>query len=248
MKKVLIFTNILFLGVAVFFGLGSCNNTGKTDIPPVDKTKCTSCTGYNDVGNTSTLDYNLVRAMVYNYQSDPSIKNSATPKTRSVWLSLEKLKQFVYQIESKTCGCDSALGVRVYFAQYPPDTDWTSTAGFKNDLDNASNSFRSQIFTKYSVATGGNNPYALLNTIVMVPTMRSGGRNIDFDPNDNPNGCATPGYNVSKYGKIESLEKTATQFLHTSFGSSITALSATNHGDACPPPIPCSTQGAAFDY
>jgi len=245
MKKVLIFTNILFLGVAVFFGLNSCNDSGKNEEnAKVDTAKCTTCMAYNDVGNASQLDKNLVEAMTYYYQTDPTVTGTNFKKTRSVWISLEKLKQFIYQVESKTCDCKGGLGVRVYFAKYPPDADWISPNGFRGDLNNPQkDNFRAGLLSRYVTSQ---NPYDQINTIVMVPTIEQGGKNFDFDPADAANGCKG-GYST-KY-RTGSEKDSMNYILHNAFGSSITALSATNHGDACPPPIPgCKPEGAAFDH
>jgi hypothetical protein len=238
----------LFFLIACFFGYKYfCVNKEKSTAD-VDKTRCAPCMEYNNVSNDYKLDFNLVSTMAYYYQSDPhNTPNTggSSIKTRSVWLSLEKLKEFIYQIESKSCRCEGNLGVRVYFAVYPPDVDWTSAIGFKNDLDNPQNNdFRHNLMTRY---TSTSNPYEKINTIFLVPTIESGGINYDFDPADSQMGCK-PEYNA-KYGKGV-LSDTTNQYIHKSFGSSITALSATNHGDACPPFPNGSNQcpGAFFNY
>jgi hypothetical protein len=90
--------------------------------------------------------------------------------SRSVWFSLETLKQFLFEIESNTCGatCSSSeLGVRIYFGVYPNlnPADWT---------------------TAYDQNLGGqygNLPkeYTNLQTVVMVPTVNQNGLATDFD-------------------------------------------------------------------
>jgi hypothetical protein len=229
MKKVLITTNILFLGAAIFFGVGSCNDRTKTGVTTADTTKCTTCMEYNKVNIDNHLDFNLLRTMAYNFQSN-SINNG---KTRSVWFSLEKLKRFIYQIESETCKCDSMLGVRIYFSNYPDDNDWTGT--FANDLDRG---FRSGI-----VAVNGYNAYAQINTLFMVPTTNEKGVNYDFDPAQS--GC-------TKWYKKEYGTMADTGLYLNNASTQVTALMATNHGDACPPLPPgktkCPDEGAYFDY
>lgn len=258
MKQVLIFTNILLLAVATFFGYKYFQPA--TEKVAVSKAKCTDCMEYNNVKMASTLDVNLLRAMTLNYQKDATgtIDHS---KTRSVWISLEKMKQFIYEIESKTCNCpDQKLGVRVYFGVYPADQYWTTSNGFKSDLNNPNHSdgdFHAAILSKFTT-----NEYANRATIFMVPTMNNGQANIDFDPNRMLPGCK-PGYDTTffqslaiKSGKLNNKEflkgfNDPNYFTTTSLGTSVTALSATNHGDACPPPIAnCQAAGSysGFDH
>jgi hypothetical protein len=238
MKKVLIFTNILFLGAAVFLGLGSCNDSTKPDVTVVDTAQCTPCMAYNDVGYENKLDENLVRTMAYYYRTNPSNASNS----RSVWFSLQKMKEFIHQIESKTCKCPGNLGMRVYFGIYPPDGDWSGA--FKDDLDNNNNparpNFRQSILGRF-----GSNLYANRNTVFMIPTIWNGSKNVDFDPADASYSCRG-GYNPNRYvGKDTSIS----YVISHAAGSPITALSATNHGDACPPPIAgCTQEGAMFDH
>jgi hypothetical protein len=218
----------------------------------IDTAKCGPCMAYNNVKTISKLDVNLLKAMTHNYQLGPN--GMINPgNTRSVWLSLEKLKQFIYEVESKTCNCPGSLGVRVYFGNYPADADWINPAGFKDDLNNPSapdGDFRAR------VASSGTNLYAGITTIFMVPTIFDGSKNIDFDPADNPNGC-NGGYNTEKFiqaaGGVDSFNN-PNIYLHKKLGIGVTALSATNHGDACPPLPPggggCPAIGsyAAFNH
>lgn len=200
----------------------------------IDTAKCGPCMAYNNVKTASKLDVNLLKAMTRNYQLGPNGMNN----TRSVWLSLEKLKQFIYEVESKTCNCPGSLGVRVYFGNYPADADWINPAGFKDDLNNPNapdGDFRARVTSNSSAP----NLYAGITSIFMVPTIYDGSKNIDFDPADNPNGCKG-GYNTEKFiqmaGGVDSFNN-PNIYLHKKMGISVTALSATNHGDACPPPI-----------
>lgn len=249
-NKILILTNLIFLSAALFF---ACDNS----VPkaPVSKKKCTDCMEYNDVKTASKLDVNLLKAMTLNYQTDPVTGRIDLNKTRSVWISLEKLKQFVYEIESKTCDCDtSKLGVRVYFGVYPNDVDWqqsTNPNGFWKDLNNPNapdGDFRAQIIAKnQTLGQAARNTYAGITTIFMVPTINSGNVNWDFDPADNPNGCKG-GYNIKRfYSLVDSVKfENPAIYKSNSAGIGITALSATNHGDACPPPVRGCQQLGSF--
>lgn len=244
MKQLIIFFTLL---VVVFF-LGSCDFfTGNKALDL--KSRCSSCMEYNNIRPASKLDVNLLRAMTHNFQNSAvTSDDNNKSKTRSVWLSLEKLKQFVYEVESKTCDCDSAqLGVRVYFGEYPEDIDWQN--GFQSDLSNPNapdGNFRSTVLD-----TTGMNTYAKRATIFMVPTINSGRGNQDFDPADKDRNCKG-GYDVRKFyeaaGGVEKYNNSGT-WLHKALGVSVTALSATNHGDACPPPSGgCVTKGSFADF
>lgn len=250
MKKWSLFLNIILSAIIIFIGCKSISNTPFK----VDKKKCSTCMEYNNVKKPSTLDLNLLRAMTYNYQVPNGVVDNV--KTRSVWLSLDKLKQFIYEIESKTCDCpEQKLGVRVYFGVYPADHEWVSSNpnGFWNDLDNPNHSdgkFRDSVLQKSSTHT---NDYANRLSIFMVPTMYDGNRNVDFDPNNMLNGCK-PGYNIElfkantlKSGKIKENDQfdNPAWFTKNAMGTSVTALSATNHGDMCPPPYNnCQNEGS----
>lgn len=249
MKNLSVFFAVIMAATAVFFAYKYYNV--KNLSISIDKKRCSDCMDYNNQRPSSKLDFNLLRTMASNYQNDPTTAASNPGKTRSVWISLEKLKQFVYDIESKTCSCpDNKLGVRIYFAKYPPNSAWTSPTAFKNDLNNPQASegdFLSTIITKY-----GSNAYQNINTIFMVPTINTGNGNFDFDPADTTWRC-TGGYDITRFMKRISGKEfnSFNYFSVNSLGISVTALSATNHGDACPPPPSggsCLSEGAYFDY
>lgn len=222
MRNTLITSNLIFLFLALFFWWRSCNKT-QTVLPPVtDNTQCGSCMGYNNSGlPDSELDFNLVQTMTHGYQSVPA------NNTRSLWLSLDVLKQFIWRIENNTCGCKGKLGVRIYEAKYP-----TATTGwnvFSQDLGSLPVSYQG------------------INTFVMIPTIESGGINRDFNPKAN-SGCLT-GYNPVLFPPVHS--DSAASFNSHTASSSILALTieAQNHGEACPPPFgTCPGRGAFFDY
>lgn len=233
MRKIPWFLMFLFLFIALFFSYKyySLKNLASD----ISKAKCAPCTEYNNVGIAPSLDMNLVQTLAYNYQK------SGASSTRSVWFSLETLKSFVYSIESKTCSCDSALGVRIYNGTYPLDNAWRTT--FNPELGG----LRADVMGRFVT-----NKYENINTIFMVPTHRMNNINYDFDPNDVATACNTQnkGYDIIKYRPAS--KENAGVFTTTRFGSSITALMAQNHGDACPPVAPpavkCPDAGAYFDF
>lgn len=244
-------STMIFAALAIFFGVRFCS-LPKIDsaLRVIDKNcKTSDCRDYNNtLQQDNKLDMNLLKSMAYYHQSNPAVTNGATNlyKTRSVWFSLAVIKKFIWQIENNACSCDSLLGIRMYFSNYPPDTDWQ--VAFKDDLDNpqrVDGSFRS------SKLVNNTNPYEKISTLFMVPTIRNNNINYDFDPVDkDKNGKCLFTYKES-YGQYGKLDTAGLPYLHQAYGASVTALSATNHGDACPPPYPpekCPSKGAYFDY
>jgi hypothetical protein len=232
--------------------LFSCDETVTPNPNPnstqVDTTKCSTCYQYNDVGaNHAQLDYNLLQTMALNYQYTNGAAASPN-RTRSIWLSLDELKNFIYQIESKTCGCDAKLGVRIYYGAYPDDNRWKNV--FQNDLTGLRNS----VMTKHhgSPTSTANNPYANINTLFMVPTIYTGGKNVDFEPKNFAGKCDAKGDPFSLTNIFGVVQKDSSNtFTNNAYGTPITALVAKNHGDACPPPVngqSCKVEGAHFDY
>src|SRR6185312_4845730 len=84
---------------------------------------------------------------IYNQNStDPNNPNLYTPAdpnnavrvdARSAWFSLETLKAFINTIETRTCAntapnCMPALGVRIYYAEYPTDATELQTYAPEN--------------------------------------------------------------------------------------------------------------------
>lgn len=152
----------LVIGVVAFLaGRYSNTNNLETFTSTADSTACGSCMSYNNVKpSKSQLELNLLKTMVYNYQN-----LVPTSQTRSVWFSIETIKDFIHQIETKTCNtCTGALGIRFYFAKYPSVTG-----------TNAS----------YPDLTAVDASYAGIQTLFMVPTIDVGNYHFDFDPEVN---------------------------------------------------------------
>jgi hypothetical protein len=118
------------------------------------------------------IDLSFAKALVSNYRKNhwsminggngrpacPSLLQNPNFPTvqdsRSVWFSLDDLKDFIAEIESTTA--TGELGVRIYFGEY-------STAMLTTQPQNAQ--------------------YAGLHTLLMVPTVeKADGFNHDFDP------------------------------------------------------------------
>jgi hypothetical protein len=156
-RNFLLLTTLLAACLAIVI-LQGCNTVTTPRTSATDSTKCGPCMAYNNVKPTkSQLELNLLKTMAFNYQNP-----IPTTQTRSVWFSLETLKDFIHQIESKTCNtCTGNLGIRFYFGQYP---NVTGPGATYSDL--------------ISVDAG----YAGIQTLFMVPTIDQGTYHYDFDP------------------------------------------------------------------
>jgi hypothetical protein len=240
MKKLLFVVTVLSLSVAAFFAF-RYNNLLKdlAIVETIDKSKCAPCSKYNDAGTAATLEVNLLKTMAHNFRT----RTGANPsETRSVWFSLETIKNFIYQIESKSCNCDYELGIRIYNGQYPDDPSWLTPFG--PELGG----LRNTVMGKFNNI----NEYRKINTVFMVPTHKINSINYDFDPNDSTNTCNSKSINYNGKYKIDGKDTLPNIFSTQRSGNSVTGLMAQNHGDACPP-IPPNTQkcpdtGAFFDF
>jgi hypothetical protein len=167
MKKLLIFSNLFWLCVITF---NAC-----IKVPQEVKTNdCkTVCYNYSNE-QFPGINYLSAKTFIDNYVNSITVNTSTGPQvdltqTQSVWLSLRKMKTFLYQIEKNSCAmknCDvmngDSLGVRVYFGKYP-------TAPI------TSNPYFEILNTSPNLAGR--------TTLLFVPTYRDNtGLNIDFDP------------------------------------------------------------------
>jgi len=132
---------------------------------------------------------------IYNQNStDPNNPNLYTPAdpnnavrvdARSAWFSLETLKAFINTIETRTCAntapnCMPALGVRIYYAEYPTDATELQT---------------------YAPENGTIDPtYAGMHTLLMIPTYDAGANHIDFDPDQMVAGNPCPATSIFDSG------------------------------------------------
>lgn len=227
MKKLLIFSNILFIGIIVF---QSCN---KNNSSAADCGICKDYTGYP----AQELEVNMLKAMSKNFDTTSStfsrmlnyrvVRNNMGlgQDTRSIWFNLDSLKNFIWQVESNACkaGCSKStqnlnLGLRLYYGRYP---------------------FRNYIQSHGLTRLMGLNPsYENMHTIFMVPTYYDGTDNKDFDPR----------YFSSKNGQCvfdgvgDHLKQMVMMPLAAALATNHTST-AMNHGGLCPP---LSCGGSAY--
>lgn len=124
------------------------------------------------------INYETAQALAENYKNDKAkawitteaqtgmASFIAEEDTRSVWFSLDRLKNFIWHIEKQNCdsGCNETLGLRIYYAKYPdfkkpnPDQRLLGLIGLPPEYSNH-------------------------HTLFMVPTYQNEkGDNVDFSP------------------------------------------------------------------
>lgn len=200
--------------------LESC--TTSSPPPPPDSTDCDEvCMNYSSSTLTTTISGDLALTMAHDYQATrPTINNGLYngPDAASVWFTLEDLKKFIWQIESRTCSSpcvDSLnLGIRIYYARYPE----ISSDENRQDL------------------RGVPRNYGRMHTLFMVPTFD--------DPRDGPN----PDNHYDFYLDQAFNECLPVRIVNdTAPIGPITAFMpgrTKNHGTLCPPV--CGNAGIAF--
>ncbi len=172
MKKLLLAGNLVLMSVLWF---QSCKNS-QTVKPDATAACNTICSDYSNKTYTG-IDAGLVTKMIGNYKTghyNAFVNNTRPVDARSIWFSLDRLKQFIYEIEKNTCkkGCNTtdSLGLRVYFAEYPAaQEEWNRYPQLVNELPGI---------------------YRGKHTLLMVPTIRMAGINTDFDPRAWGNNCS----------------------------------------------------------
>jgi len=164
--------------VALFFKMDK--NDVKPHCPTCDYSTAENFRGISD--STAHDLANRYRSECQNILSE-AIGQQGVTDARCVQFPLASLKKYIYDMESKVCGCEkySNLGIRFYFGKYP-------------DLNTA----EAQANPDYR---GLNKSYSFLHTVFLVPTYKdSEGIYKDFEPlnvNDCRMGNATPGSRMS---------------------------------------------------
>jgi len=213
----------------------SCNNT--TGV--VSNTNETICSNYTDI---STLEVALIHAMTKKYKenqlsiinqsskeenhyfSEPELPEEPYGDARAIWFDLETLKAFVYQIEmkAKTQGeipvSSTDLGIRIYYASYP-DANY-GRYGYSDLLSEDGSNILPENYQKR-------------HTLVMIPTIRRDGQNVDFDPLNATTFTKPLSSNPAKYSPGSSTQMLALTGISK---STSTKTEAKNHGGLRPPP------------
>lgn len=187
-----------------------------------------------DTLKPSTLASGLIYNMVQNYQQNQlqAIQTHTSKQVpndaHAIWFELDTIKKFIYHIEKavKSNGVSaSKIGLRFYYASYPPNSTWTTQYP---DL---------QGFLRDSLTI----QYGQKHTLVILPTIKQGDVIYDFNPSDKSTyDKGMPEYDRKMFTKqVFALTTTA----KSATVSSTSATDARNHGVLFPPG---NTTGEAF--
>lgn len=188
MKKFLLFTNIMLLGV-IFFQ--TFNNSGRGElhaamisdtIPQVNirlpetegilvpgPDRCDDPINYDTIRLDNLITLSQAKILADNYYADNGKRYIAyqgptefgEEDARSAWFSLRMMKAFLWQVEKKACQrkCKlDSLGIRIYYGKYPVKAKMID-AGFSGLVE-----------------------YGSHHTLFFMPTYYNGTKHIDFDP------------------------------------------------------------------
>ncbi len=134
MRKVLITSNVLLMGIIFFMSCNKSDVSSGNDSESTSKNvvtgkttarSCPDCFNYTGV-NFQGVNAATAAMMSHNYKTlnQPLLEIAeGVDDANSIWFSLQSLKTFIWQIEEAACknGCPNAmkLGLRVYYGRYP---------------------------------------------------------------------------------------------------------------------------------
>lgn len=233
MKKLLIASNILFLGIILYQACSPARSI-------VTAATCPPCKSYAGVPFSGlTTSTALMISSNYKTMNQPllALQHGTVQDANSIWFSLETLKNFIWNIEDAACqnGCNTNslnLGIRIYYARYPDDDSMNSIP----DL---------QPLPHNTQTNAVPDSYAGHHTIFMVPTFQDATDlriQWDFDPwhwNKSPGGCVPTSMTqwlvdtIAPFGSSRSLI-----FSQTANYPPNPQNSTGNHGDMIPPGRP----------
>ncbi len=218
---------VISVGANIYQALNpKAARTIRTTTPPPDaeagcSNTCYPFLKYSFTGMKGTLAKELVENyrrqqwLIYRANTHTSNTPTGIADTRAVWFSVERLKNFLYEVEQSACNpaCRKErleLGVRFYLGTYPMGDEKTIAGKWQSaDLD----------LEKDGVPYD----YAGHTTLVLVPTYYDGTHDVDFDPLHWKKGNCLP-------DPIDSAFKLSTT---TAF---LVPTKLANHGGANPPP------------
>lgn len=189
MNKILAVVTILLLGASGYLGYKvyklSPSQTG------IDKTKiplANTCPAlkydYSESPFEGVINYEAAENLAHNYANKTKglfVYNKDNPDalvpgedSKSVWFSLEKLKNFIWHIEKQNCErpCPDSLGLRIYFGIYPDLYKFSDPRA--EGLENVPKD------------------YSFRHTLFMVPTYRDERSGLYYDFYPAAKDCRTP--------------------------------------------------------
>lgn len=240
MKKILLLTNLVFIGIITFL---ACNRTTGTAI---SKDPCkVRCADYSN-SKFQYLETALLKRMASDYRDSAGLNplRVADRDATSIWFHLEDLKRFIWEIETNMCKvkCGDTrpqgypLGIRIYYGRYP---DHKTMGQFASLAGLMGNNFETR------------------HTLFMVPTYDSivsvkgvlVREHIDFDPHSIKSGFCPRPLAEGTPPQILAFMPTLPGNLAANYGAAAAAASSTaqNHGDLCPPLCPTDAGDAFFN-
>jgi hypothetical protein len=211
MKKILIATNILFLGIIAF---QACNSDHPKEAVAStsycdDSCMVKFCKPYNYDLMPGVLEARIIHHLSDSYAGDNGkgfINGDDNSRDAlSVVFNIEKIKTLIYMMQDKACkyGCDPSteLGIRYYFIKYPSDLNPNRTDGLNLPIDNSNK-----------------------HSLVMVPVYRT-----------NPNGDWYD-YDLWVSQKGNCFPAIDTNRMHVAPGGGVLPDGGDNHGGIGPPP------------
>jgi len=160
---------LIIAAILLAFGIYVYNFPPELEDDIDKETKDFICSNYSTVP-MSELKVAMVHKMARGYkqyQGTAIQEKFGMRDAESIWFDLETLKTFLYHLEWNTKRTDSAinsedLGVRIYYASYPDK----STRQYYSDLDDLRSDYEGR------------------HTVMMIPTLRKGTLDFDFNPLD----------------------------------------------------------------
>jgi hypothetical protein len=136
MNKFLTITSVLLLAVSGYLGFEVYQL--RHPQPPINKSKLAANTcpsmsyDYSHSSFEGIINYETAKGLFDNYNKDKKgmfVYNGKEEvlvpgeDSKSVWFSLDRLKNFIWHIENQNCEnpnhCTDSLGLRIYFGRYP---------------------------------------------------------------------------------------------------------------------------------
>lgn len=182
MKTLSLALNVIFISVFIFY---ACSNSSSVGSSGDGAGACiqSTCRDYTGLPIEGLISGSVLASMTEEYKRDPgkryvsqsasAMERSNVEDARSIWFSLDKIKQYIWYIENQLCRSDCPasrkLGIRFYYMKYPANV---GTAEAPAELQDVPRNF------------------ANLHSLAMVPGYMIGDELVDFDPRFIGPGCS----------------------------------------------------------
>ncbi|QXP73721.1 hypothetical protein H0I31_12130 [Tenacibaculum sp. AHE15PA] len=190
---------------------------------PTDTSKNSICLDYS-AEPMNQLSVPLVHEMVNGYKNNQLAKINSSlnmDDAHSIRFELETLKAFIYHTEmnaKKHKISSKDLGLRIYYSRYPEKETWKRPYTDLSDF----------------LGNSTTEKYEKLHTLVMIPTIRRGETDFDFNPLDEKTYTTSLKKNEA-YLNNGSQTRTAALGGGRNSGGSSNSIGSQNHGGLIPP-------------